>query len=179
MNRLLFVGFCKRDAELNSYIYIISFGGNLGEREKTARETLQILSGFGSVGRQSRWLYTQPLPSQEFDMAEHGEYLNFVFEFSTSLAPNELYAKVRTIEDHFGRDRSRRWLPRAADLDLLLCARANKDTELFEPENAFSYRDPSSDLQIPHGELGKRTFLLDMITADLALNVVGLLTRHE
>jgi len=143
---------------LNSYIYIISFGGNLGEREKTARETLQILSGFGSVGRQSRWQYTQPLPSQQFDISEHGEYLNFVIEFSTPLAPNELYAKVRAIEDHFGRDRSRRWLPRAADLDLLLCARANKGTDVFEPKSAFAYRDPCSDLHIPHAELGKRAF---------------------
>jgi 2-amino-4-hydroxy-6-hydroxymethyldihydropteridine diphosphokinase len=157
----------------------MSFGGNLGEREKTADEALALLSSFGNVGRQSRWHYTHPLVSTDYDVSDHGEYLNFVFEFSTSLAPSELYLRVRVIEDHFGRDRSRRWLPRAADIDLLLCSHAATGSDKFVPEGYFSYREAGGDLQIPHAELGKRLFLLDMIKTDLKLELATLLKSDE
>lgn len=179
MNRLFFGADCERDFALKCYLYIISFGGNLGEREKVANEVLQLMNIFGSVGRQSQWHYTQPLPSRDYDVSDHSEYLNFVFEFATLLAPNELYQKVRTIEDQFGRDRSRRWLPRAVDLDLLLCAHSPAGLDTFQTECAFQYNDPNGDLRIPHAELGKRLFLLDMLKTELELNLTGLLPASK
>ena len=164
---------------MNCYTYIISFGGNLGERERVACEVLQLLNTFGSVGRQSQWHYTQPLSSETYDVSDHVEYLNFVFEFATSLSPSELYKKIRSIEDQFGRDRSRRWLPRAVDLDLLLCAHSHAGMDTFQLENAFPYEEPDGDLQIPHAELRKRQFLLNMIKTDLELDLAGLLLPCE
>lgn len=164
---------------MNKFSYIISFGGNVGERELIARKALDLLSGVGSIGRQSRKYYTKPLSSDVYHTTDHEDYLNFVFEFHTTLAPSELYLSIRAIEDYFGRDRSRRWLPRPVDLDLLLCARNEDGAENFEPRMAFVFYDRESDLRIPHAELGKRDFLLKMISSDLHIDVAGLIHTGE
>lgn len=162
---------------LSGLSYIIAFGGNLGDREQIAQNVLLMMSGFGRVGQQSRKHLTRPLPSDIYDTSDHGEYLNFVFEFHTELEPRALYQKVRAIEDHFGRDRSRRWLPRAVDLDLLLCARNDAKTMRFDPVAMQFFSEPDGDLRIPHPALIERAFLMTMIETDLGLSVAQLIHK--
>lgn len=162
---------------LSDLCYIIAFGGNLGEKERIAQDVLVMMNVFGRVGRQSRQELTRPLLSDYYDTSDHGEYLNFVFEFRTELKPRALYQKVKAIEDHFGRDRSRRWLPRAVDLDLLLYARADANAVHFDPDATLFYSESDGDLRIPHPALSERAFLMTMIETDLGLSVAQLIQK--
>lgn len=152
-------------------MYLISFGGNLGNREQNARDSLSRLQAFGRVGRQSRWMLTKPLRSPQFETHEQADYLNFVFEFETNLTPPELYSQVRIIEDFFGHERSRRWQSRAVDFDLLFYSRALEGTLGFQIGSALTFSSTDHSLRIPHAEVWQRNFLLQMIEFDLKIPI--------
>lgn len=164
---------------LAQYIYIIAFGGNQGEREVFARGALERLSRIGNVGRQSRWHLTTPMSSELYDTSEHGEYLNFVFEFYTDLLPAELYREISLIEDFFGHDRTRRWLPRAVDLDLLFWVDANSSKLISDASCFLTFCDQKSGLIIPHSEIWKREFLLKMIESGLGIDIKSLKLKFK
>jgi len=153
------------------YVYLIAFGGNLGDRELFARGALERLSVLGRVGRQSRWQRTVPLKSEQYDTLDHEDYLNFVFEFATQLEPEELYREICTIEDFFGHERTRRWLPRAVDLDLLFCSEAQGSETVFQEKHTLTFSSASGNLRIPHPEVWKRIFLLEMIKNELKIDL--------
>ncbi|MEN9826070.1 MAG: hypothetical protein RI953_1815 [Pseudomonadota bacterium] len=156
------------------FVYLIAFGGNTGNREQNAHGSLAHLQSFGRLGRQSTWTYTQPLRSSQYQTDDHGEYLNFVFEFASELEPHDLYAKICMIEDQFGHDRVQRWRPRAVDFDLLFYARSNSSASEFRVQDSIIYQAEDSSLRIPHPEVWQRDFLLNMIEADLKISLVEL-----
>ncbi len=161
------------------YVYLIAFGGNMGDREQFARGALDRLSLYGRVGRQSRWQRTAPLKSERYDTLEHEEYLNFVFEFATDLRPDELYRKICVIEDYFGHERTRRWLPRAVDLDLLFWSEVTGDDSEFQKKHTLTFSDPNGNLRIPHPEVWKRIFLLEMIENELKIELSWLSSSNQ
>ena len=114
---------------------------------------------------------TPPLVSELYETCNHGDYLNFVFEFQTDLNPVGLYKEISKIEDYFGHDRSRRWLPRAVDLDLLFWANNSNPNGTFEPESAMIFFEHKGGVEIPHCEIWNRDFLLKMIRIDLGIDV--------
>jgi 2-amino-4-hydroxy-6-hydroxymethyldihydropteridine diphosphokinase len=156
------------------FVYLIAFGGNTGDRVLNARGALSYLEQHGRIGRQSQWKMTEPLRSEEHDTTDHDVYLNFVFEFESALAPDELYARICRIEDHFGHDREQRWRPRAVDLDLLFCSMPEKTGLRFEPRLAFKYSSPDGRLSLPHPQIWRRHFLLEMMESDLGINLNSL-----
>lgn len=157
--------------DLANSVYIIAFGGNTGDREACARGALDSLNAFGRIGRQSNWYHTPPLQSEIYDTTGHAEYLNFVFEFFTTLPPQELYAEICKIEDCFGHDRQERWRPRAVDLDLLFWAQCPEGCSRFNSDFVSEFIGMNSTLQIPHPEIWKRDFLLKMIKDDLNIDL--------
>lgn len=156
---------------VTGFVYLIAFGGNTGDRVQNARGALLRLGQFGRTGRQSQWKITEPLRSEQYDTSDHEVYLNFVFEFITDLAPDELYSRICAIEDDFGHDRVHRWRPRAVDFDLLFCARQGTSDVCFEPSCAFEYRSAGGFLQLPHPQIWQRNFLLEMIETDLQIDL--------
>lgn len=121
----------------------IGLGSNLGDRERSIRDALQLLGGNGTVkvARVSDIKETVPLGQ----MAQP-KYLNGVAEVRTALKPEELLRKLKATEAALGRQANTSWEPRPIDLDLLL----------FNDEIITT-----SGLAVPHPEMHLRSFVLD------------------
>ena len=120
----------------------IGLGSNLGDREANLRQALEHLAQTPetAVVRASSLYDTEPV-----GVEEQPHFLNAVAQLETQLSPQQLLWNLKLIERRLGRVRSQRWGPRTLDLDLLLY----EDLVLDE-----------DDLQIPHPELAKRSFVL-------------------
>ncbi len=121
----------------------IGLGSNLGDRERSIRDALQMLGNNGSieVARVSDIRETAPL-----GQAEQPKYLNGVAEVRTALEPAELLQRLKAMEAALGRQPHTSWQPRPIDLDLLLYG--------DEVVNA-------SGLTVPHSDIHLRSFVLD------------------
>ena len=131
----------------------IGLGSNLGDRERTIRESLRMLGGDGSieVTRVSDLQETAPLGQ----MAQPN-YLNGVAEIRTRLSPQELLRRFKATEAALGRGPHTKWASRAIDLDLLLYG----DRIIRE-----------SGLIVPHPDVHLRSFVLEglcQLNPDLA-----------
>jgi 2-amino-4-hydroxy-6-hydroxymethyldihydropteridine diphosphokinase len=120
----------------------IGLGSNLGEREAQIRLALDDLARLPS----SRLVRASSLyDSEPVGEVDQPNFLNAVAECDTELTARQLLWNLQLIERRLGRTRTRRWGPRTIDLDLLLYGPLVVD----EP-----------DLQIPHPELTRRSFVL-------------------
>ena len=120
----------------------VGLGSNLGDREASIRAALEALAELPDTAliRASSLYDTEPMG--EIDQPD---FLNAVAELDTGLAPRQLMWNLLLIEKRLGRVRTSRWGPRIIDLDLLLA----EDQVIDEP-----------DLQLPHPELTRRSFVL-------------------
>jgi 2-amino-4-hydroxy-6-hydroxymethyldihydropteridine diphosphokinase len=121
----------------------IGLGSNLGDRERTIRESLRMLGDDGSieVTRVSDLLETTPLGQ----MAQPS-YINGVAEIRTTLNPQELLRRFKATEAALGRGPHAKWDSRTIDLDLLLYG----DRIIRENE-----------LTVPHPDVHLRSFVLE------------------
>ena len=136
----------------------VGIGSNLADppaQVLRAIDHLQGVGGFRLVLR-SRLFGSRPLGP-----ADQPDFVNAVVGGLTDLEPQALLAKLRALEQAFGRPRQRpRWGPRVLDLDLLVQGRACRN----EPQ-----------LSLPHPGIPVRNFVLYPL-ADVApdLDVPGL-----
>jgi len=120
----------------------IGLGANLGEREAQIRLALDDLARLPM----SRLVRASSLyDSEPVGEPDQPNFLNAVAELETELTARQLLWNLLLIERRLGRTRTRRWGPRTIDLDLLLYGPVVID----EP-----------DLQVPHPELTRRSFVL-------------------
>jgi 2-amino-4-hydroxy-6-hydroxymethyldihydropteridine diphosphokinase len=120
----------------------IGLGSNLGEREAQIRMALDDLARLPA----SRLIRASSLyDSEPVGEVDQPNFLNAVAELETELTARQLLWNLLLIERRLGRVRTQRWGPRSIDLDLLLFGSLVVD----EP-----------DLQVPHPELTKRSFVL-------------------
>lgn len=120
----------------------VGLGSNLGEREAMIRLALDDLARLPGTRllRASSLYDTEPVGD-----AEQPNFLNAVAQLETGLTARQLLWNLLLIEKRLGRVRTRRWGPRVIDLDLLLYG------SLVVEED---------DLQLPHPELTRRSFVL-------------------
>ena len=123
----------------------IALGANLGQRRETLEQAIEQLRAAPGVAvlRVSAWIETEAVggpPGQP-------KFLNGAAALETTLSARELLGLLLRIEQDLGRDRSSnaRNLPRAIDLDLLLC----EDEVIDEP-----------GLIVPHPRMHERNFVL-------------------
>jgi 2-amino-4-hydroxy-6-hydroxymethyldihydropteridine diphosphokinase len=120
----------------------IGLGSNLGEREAQIRLALDDLARLPA----SRLIRASSLyDSEPVGETEQPNFLNAVAELECELSARQLLWNLQLVERRLGRTRTRRWGPRTIDLDLLLYGNLILD-------------DP--DLQVPHPELTRRSFVL-------------------
>jgi 2-amino-4-hydroxy-6-hydroxymethyldihydropteridine diphosphokinase len=120
----------------------IGLGSNLGEREAQIRLALDDLARLP----ESRLVRASSLyDSEPVGDVDQPNFLNAVAEVETELTARQLLWNLQLIERRLGRTRTRRWGPRTIDLDILL----------FGPDVV-----DEPDLQIPHPELARRSFVL-------------------
>jgi 2-amino-4-hydroxy-6-hydroxymethyldihydropteridine diphosphokinase len=120
----------------------IGLGSNLGEREAQIRMALDDLARLPA----SRLLRASSLyDSEPVGEVDQPNFLNAVAELETELTARQLLWNLLLIERRLGRVRTQRWGPRSIDLDLLLYGNLVVD---------------EADLQVPHPELTRRSFVL-------------------
>ena len=120
----------------------VGLGSNLGDREAQIRMALDELAKLpGTRVSRASSLYD----SEAAGEVEQPNFLNAVAQLDTELTARQLLWNLLLIERRLGRVRSARWGPRSIDLDLLMFGELVVD----EP-----------DLQVPHPELARRSFVL-------------------
>lgn len=127
----------------------LGLGSNLGDRLEELRRAVAALPDLVAV---SPVYETAPVGGPE----DQGPYLNAVAELDTELAPEELLALARRLEEAAGRVRTVRHGPRTLDVDVLLVGDRRVD---------------GPDLTVPHPRLWERRFVVAPL-ADLAPDLV-------
>jgi 2-amino-4-hydroxy-6-hydroxymethyldihydropteridine diphosphokinase len=132
---------------------VVAFGANLGDRAATIQAAADGLAATEGIE-----LVTLAPPIETPAVRPYGvdreapPYLNTVAVIRTSLAPHELHAVLRALEDTHGRVRTERWGDRTLDLDLIVYGDLQQD-------------DPV--LTLPHPRAHERDFVLrPWLTAD-------------
>ncbi len=141
------------------YRYILALGSNLGNRAENLKFATMGLKKHGNVLNESGEVDTAPLEHHEFETKNDPYYLNSIIDFHSELTAKQLYDVILNLENSLGRDRSRRWLPRALDIDILLIA-SHKYSE-FKKNEALIWSE--NELFIPHLELVNRLFLRELL----------------
>lgn len=93
--------------------------------------------------RQSSVIETEP-----WGVLDQPRFLNQVVEVEWTGEPRELLHTVQEVEREGGRKPTRRWGPRAIDVDILLFG----DERISEP-----------DLEVPHPGIPQRPFVLESL----------------
>ena len=135
----------------------IGIGSNLGERESTIRDALELLGADPEleVEAVSSIRETDPV-----GVVDQPRFLNAAARLATDLAPRPLLERLLAVEQQLGRVRNERYGPRTIDLDLLLYG----DEIVDEP-----------GLRVPHPRLAERRFVLEPLAElDPGLVVPGL-----
>lgn len=136
----------------------IGIGSNLGERDVTIRDALELLAADPEleVEAVSSIRETDPV-----GVVDQPRFLNAAIRLKTELAPHSLLERLLAVEEQLGRVRTgERYGPRTIDLDLLLYG----DEIIDEP-----------GLRVPHPRLAERRFVLEPLAElDPGLVVPGL-----
>ncbi|HEX3725805.1 MAG TPA: 2-amino-4-hydroxy-6-hydroxymethyldihydropteridine diphosphokinase [Pirellulales bacterium] len=138
---------------------LVALGSNLGDRRQWLDRAIALLAAEPRIESfvASRYHSTTPVGGP----GGQESFLNAAVRFETSLAPEQLHAVLRRIEDQLGRARGARWGPRTIDLDLLLYGDALIDTlELIVPHPRMAFRrfalEPAADVapEMVHPTIG-------------------------
>lgn len=145
--------------------YLIALGSNIrhqtfGSPTKVVDAAKTHLEVLGAIVGSSMAINSAPIgPSIR-------NYANSVLVLETPLEPKPLLAALKRIEARFGTRRGGRWSSRVLDLDIVLWS-----------GGIFAH----SDLQIPHREYRRRSFVLgpaSEIAADWRDPITGLAIKH-
>jgi 2-amino-4-hydroxy-6-hydroxymethyldihydropteridine diphosphokinase len=122
----------------------IGLGANLGDREATLRQALDLLAAEPGVELRAVSTFRETDPVGYLNQPR---FLNAAAELETTLSPRELLDRMLAVERALGRERTGpRFGPRTIDLDLLLYG----DETIEAP-----------GLQVPHPRLHERRFALE------------------
>lgn len=136
----------------------LSLGTNLGRRAANLRSALASLAPQVRVRRVSPVYETDP-----WGYEAQPPFFNQVVEAETALPPQELLAKLKTIEKDLGREPTFRYGPRLIDLDLIFY-----DDQVIQTDG----------LTVPHPRLAERAFVLVPL-ADLAPDFIHPLLQQS
>lgn len=144
------LGFLKkfRKEQMSHMKYTLALGTNMGDRENNIKQAHNLLEEFGTIIGVSPIIETKAILPAEAPLEWDNTFLNQCLAFRTKLSPLALLNKIKGIEKAMGRPEIySKWSPRIIDIDILLL-----ENFVFKHKN----------LQIPHKELNKREFLLDL-----------------
>lgn len=118
----------------------LGLGANKGDRMENMRSALKLLTPFMEIGKVSSVYESKPMYKEDQDL-----FLNAALHGRTQLSPQDLFARVKEVEQAVGRTASGLNGPREIDIDILL------------------YDDlvhHSADLTIPHPRMHERLFVM-------------------
>jgi len=120
----------------------LSLGSNIGDRFAHLEKAFAALSTLERTSLSSTSPIYETAPWGDTDQ---NSFLNACAIIQTQLAPQDLLARLKDIEEDLGRTTTRRWGPRVIDIDILIY----DDLEL-----------QTNTLTIPHVNLVNRVFVL-------------------
>lgn len=124
----------------------LSFGSNIGNREKTIERALDLIRNHKDM-RLVR--VSSLLETKAYGKEDQPDFLNGALLLETWLSPEDLLNELHIIENVLGRKRDIHWGPRTIDLDIIFYDREIIDT----PE-----------LHIPHIDMENRLFVLQPLS---------------
>lgn len=122
------------------YVYYLGIGTNLGNRKQNIQQCHNYLKEIGTIERASTIHETEP-----FGIREQPMFLNQVIKLATWHVPEELFSRIKNIEQQMKRISTIRNGPRIIDIDILLC---EQYSGTFVVEN--------NEVAIPHKEMYNR-----------------------
>jgi dihydroneopterin aldolase / 2-amino-4-hydroxy-6-hydroxymethyldihydropteridine diphosphokinase len=127
---------------------VVALGANLGDARATLTSAVRAVGALPGmrVRAVSPLVETDPVGGPE-----QPAYLNAVLVGETTLAPDELLARLHAIEADHGRTREVRWGARTLDLDLV---------QVGMPGAASEVRSDRPELTLPHPRASDRGFVL-------------------
>jgi 2-amino-4-hydroxy-6-hydroxymethyldihydropteridine diphosphokinase len=152
---------------MNPVRVILGVGTNLGDRSANLTAAKSAIANFIKIDRQSSIYETAP-----WGMLEQPDFLNQIWEGTTSLIPSDLLEKIKQVEVELGRIPTVLYGPRLIDIDILLYSN-------------IIYK--SAELTIPHPHISERVFVLapladlepELIIPGLKNSVKELLAAHD
>ena len=122
-----------------SEVAMIALGSNLGDRDAHLAHARRRIAAFPGTRLLAESAIEETMPLG--GMAQ-SPYLNQVVAVATSMAPRELLAALRAVEDECGRTREGRWEARTLDCDLVSYGDVRSDdAELTLPHPGLAARD--------------------------------------
>ncbi len=120
----------------------LSIGANLGDREKTLRKALRLISELPvtEIIKVSSFYETEP-----WGVKEQPNFINGAVHIRTCLSPLELLKALQSIEYALGRVRKEHWGARTIDIDII---------------HIDGVRMESEELNLPHPFFTERLFVL-------------------
>ncbi len=144
---------------MSRYDVYLGLGSNLGDRAKFLARSVDELKKVAEI----KVLWGSPLYETEpYGRKDQPAFLNAAVQLETSLAPDELFSRIKAIETTMGRVSGERWGPRELDIDILIY-----DGLVFD----------RNGLQVPHPDIENRNFVLiplKDIAPDLVHPISGL-----
>lgn len=124
------------------HFFMLSIGANLGDREKTIRDAIDLLSNVEeiSISKISSFYETEPV-----GYADQPWFLNFALCGVTSLKLNVVIQLCKSIEFLLGRKVREQWTEREIDIDLIFYGDTVLESEM---------------LTVPHPRMQDRLFVL-------------------
>jgi 2-amino-4-hydroxy-6-hydroxymethyldihydropteridine diphosphokinase len=145
---------------------IISLGANMpsrwGDAASTILEAFRQLDYAGiTVIRRSALYVTTPL-----GVTDQPDFVNAAAAVSAAIPPIALLSVLKKIEAKAGRKRTRRWGPRALDLDIIDYQRRIIN---WPKDEVFSLKHkselvPKPELVLPHPQAHRRPFVLQPLS---------------
>lgn len=126
----------------HSGLVYLSLGANIGDREGTIAQALDLIAATPGVRlvSVSPFYFTEPV-----GYLEQPEFINCAACIEAAIPPEDLLGRLRAIERLLGRQSRSRWREREIDIDILLYGDRIVGTE---------------SLTIPHPEMHRRGFVL-------------------
>ncbi len=131
----------------------VGMGANLGNREKTCRRAIEMISGWNGCKllKTSSFYETEP-----WGLEDQNSFINCVIQVETAKDALAFLNRMKQAEGQLGREQRLKWGPRTIDLDLLFF----NDDIINEP-----------GLVVPHPLLHQRRFVLEPL-AEIAPHLV-------
>jgi 2-amino-4-hydroxy-6-hydroxymethyldihydropteridine diphosphokinase len=121
----------------------LGLGTNLGDREAALARAVALLEQMPDIEVTAiSGLYS----SAPWGVEDQPDFLNLCVLIETGLGPLQLLHACKAVEAELGRQERLRWGPREMDVDVLLMAGVEMDTEM---------------LAIPHPRIAERRFVLE------------------
>jgi 2-amino-4-hydroxy-6-hydroxymethyldihydropteridine diphosphokinase len=127
----------------------VGLGSNLADPRVQIERALGAL---GDLPKSQMLSHSRLYRTSPWGYVEQPEFINAAAKLETQLTPREMMQALLSIEQAFGRERSKVWGPRVLDLDLLM-----HDRQIIN--------EPG--LHLPHPRLHERAFVL-LPLADIA-----------